>query len=113
MEYSSSYFRGYPTVVVDGKPKVRTDVSPFSPEPINADAAIEEYKFLTRMNPDFKQRSKWIFGRNLEPDFRIVYITIGRMLNKLKRYDEAIIYLQEGIKKVRSNSGIEGELQFA
>lgn len=113
MEYSSGYFLGYPVVVVEGKPKVVTDKWPFSSQPINADAAIEEYKFLSRLNPDFKQRSKWIFGRNLEPDFRIVYITIGRMLNKLKRYDEAIIYLQEGIKKVPSDSVIEGELQFA
>jgi tetratricopeptide (TPR) repeat protein len=113
MEYSSRYFLGYPTILVEGKPKVVTDIWPFSPEPINADAAIEEFKFLTRLNPDFKERSKWIFGRNLEPSFGVVYITIGRMLNKLKRYDEAIIYLQEGLKTVPTDSVIEGELQFA
>ena len=113
MEYSEGYFLGYPTVVVEGKTKVVTDKLPFSPQPINADAAMEEYKFLARLNPDFKQRSKWIFGSNLEPSFRVVYITIGRMLNKLKRYDEAIICLQEGGKKVPSDSVIEGELQFA
>jgi tetratricopeptide (TPR) repeat protein len=113
MEYSSGYFLGYTVVVVEGKPKVLSQIWPFSPEPINADAAIEEYKFLTRLNPDFKQRSKWIFGSNLEPDLSLVYLTIGRMLNKLKRYDEAIIYLQEGVKKLPSKSLVEDELGFS
>jgi tetratricopeptide (TPR) repeat protein len=112
MEYSSGYFLGYPVVVVEGKPKVVTDKWPYSSQPINADAAIDEYKYLMKLNPDFSQVSNWMFGNwkwNV-PSLGRVYGTIGRMLNDLKRYDEAIIYLQEGLKKVPSDLGIEREL---
>jgi tetratricopeptide (TPR) repeat protein len=113
MEYSSGYFLGYPVVVVEGKPKVVTDKWPFSSQPINADVAIDEYKYLMKLNPDFSSVSNWIFGnwKANVPSLGRVYITIGRMLNKLKRYDEAIIYLQEGLKKIPSDTVIKGELE--
>jgi len=115
MENSSGYFLGYPVVVVEGKPKVVTDKWPYSSQPINADGAIDEYKYLMKLNPDFNHISNWIFGNwklNV-PSLSRVYVTIGTMLNELKRYDEAIIYLQEGVKKLSSDSPLKGALQFA
>jgi tetratricopeptide (TPR) repeat protein len=107
MEYRKGYFGGYPIVVAEGKPKVLSQVWPFSSQPINADGAIEEFKYLVKQNPDFKKRSKWILG---EPSLRSVYGTISSMLFELNRYDEAIIYLEEGVKKGPSDLDIEGDL---
>ena len=111
MEYRKGYFLGYPIVVVEGKPKVLSRIWPFSSQPINADAAVEEFKYLVKLNPDFKNRSKWGFEQWREPNLRVVYNTISRMLEELKRYDEAIIYLEEGVKKGPSDLGIERDLE--
>jgi len=78
---------------------------------INADAAIEEFKYLIKLNPNFKHISKWIFGRWSEPNLTLVYRRIGKMLSELKRYDEAITYLKEGVKKVPSDSFLAGDLE--
>ena len=110
-EFSSGCFLGYTVVVVEGKPKVLSQIWPFSSQPINADAAIEECKYLVKLNPDFKNRSKWGFEQRREPNLRSVYGTISSMLMELKRYDEAIIYLEEGVKKGPSDLGIEVELE--
>jgi tetratricopeptide (TPR) repeat protein len=113
-EYTKGSFLGYTVMVVEGKPKVLTNVWPYSPQPINADAAIEECKYLINLNPDFRNPSKWMFGFGQEekgPELKSLYSTIGRMLNELKKYDEAITYLEESVKRLPSDSLLAGELE--
>ena len=112
MEYSSGYFLGYPVVVADGKPKVVSGIWPFSSQPINADAAVEEFKHLVKLNPDFRNISRLLLEKwhRKPPNLGLVYMAISRMLNELKRYDEAISYLEEGVKKGPFDFRIEDHL---
>lgn len=82
-------------------------------QPINADAAIEEFKYLIKLNPAFKHMSKWIFGswKPSELSLNEIYNSIGTMLEELKRYDEAITYFEEGVKKLPSDSLLAGRLE--
>jgi len=111
-EYSSGHFLGHTVVVVDGKPKVVSRVSSFSSQPINADAAVEEFKHLVKLNPDFRNISRLLLEKwhRKPPNLGLVYMAISRMLNELKRYDEAISYLEEGVKKGPFDFRIEDHL---
>ena len=88
----------------------------FSSFPVNAEAAIKEYKYLIELNPNFNQASKWTLIRlQLEsaskPNLEDVYRGIAKSFASIEKYDEAIFYLEEGIKKNHSAKYLKGDLR--
>ena len=116
-EYGEKYFLGYKVVylsVPGGTPQEVMETS-YSALPVDANAAIREYKYLIDLNPNFNLASKWILIRfQLEsaskPNLEDVYRGIAKSYACIGKYDEAIFYLEEGIKKIPSEKYLENDL---
>lgn len=116
-EYGEKYFLGYKVVylsVPGGTPQEVMETS-YSALPVDANAAIREYKYLIDMNPNFNLASKWTLIRfQLEsaskPNLEDVYRGIATSYASIEKYDDAIFYLEEGIKKIPSEKYLGNDL---
>ena len=116
-EYGEKYFLGYKVVYISVPGGKRQEVleTSYSSLPVDANAAIDEYKYLIDLNPNFNLASKWILIRfQLEsaskPNLEDVYRGIAAAYTSIEKYDEAIFYLEEGIKKIPSGIFLENDL---
>jgi tetratricopeptide (TPR) repeat protein len=117
-QYGEKYFLGSHVeyMSVSGGKKQEVLAPTFSSFPVNAEAAIKEYKYLIELNPNFNKASKWTLIRlQLEsaskPNLEDVYRGIAKSFASIEKYDEAIFYLEEGIKKIHSAKYLKGDLR--
>jgi tetratricopeptide (TPR) repeat protein len=116
-ECGEKYFLGYKVdyMSVPGGVKQKVMMPQYSSRPIDVNAAIREYKYLIDLNPNFNLASKWTLIRFQQetasrPNLEEVYRGIAKSYASIEKYDEAIFYLEEGIKKIPSEKYLRNDL---